>query len=145
MFDSRPLAGRSLGLHTVSPGRLHNALVRQTGTCCNNMHQKEDRAGDRAGGRVWQDFITPQGVHRGYSRHRQTGATIGWTFTFTRGQTLQNTHPGHIPPFRRGHPLQTPTSVTSCHWIHSQYFQPHDTPVAQGAVHVMFFGVCGFC
>ena len=56
-------------------------------------------------GWVWQDFITPQGVHRGY--HRQTGATIGWTFTFTRGQPLQ-TPPGHILPF---------DSLT--------YFQPH--------------------
>ena len=52
-------------------------------------------AGDRAGGWVWQDFITPQGVHRGY--HRQTGATIGWTFTFPG--VSHSKHPGHILPF----------------------------------------------
>ena len=72
-------------------------------------------------GWVWQDFITPQGVHRGY--HRQTGATIGWTFTFTRGQPLQ-TPPGHILPF---------DSLT--------YFQPH-IPLWRWAVHRFRFDVC---
>ena len=84
--------------------------------------------------RVWQDFITPQGVlGRGTTtttKPRQTAATIGWTFTFTRG------HPPTQPPTFSKHPKASHILPFDS----LAYFQHHT--LWRRAVHCCVFYTC---